>query len=215
MPGREASDDEPTPLDELQDCLVRARQLAGVIDERAGTRRAPAIDRLARQLDAALGTLHGVAVDLAEWHPSRDGAPRKRDGFVFDVLAVLDADEPAPRRAHVELRGLWYLRGRASGTGFCVPGRERPLERLSVAWPDGAISEARVGVKAWRLASAEFRLSAIAQQLERHSRWKGLDEKELLVEENALLEWDAAGVPVPVQAFRPRLVRAPVEETPA
>jgi hypothetical protein len=214
MPGRDHSDDEATPLDELQDSLVRARQLVGVIDERGGSRRAPALDRLARQLDAALGTLHGIAVDLAEWHPLRGNAPRKRDGFVFDVLAVLDADEPSPRRAHVELRGLWYLRGRASGTGFCVPGRERPLERLTVAWPDGAVSEAKVSVKAWRLASAEFRLSAIARQLERRSRWKGLEENELLVDENALLEWDAAGVPVPVRAFRPRLARAPVEESP-
>ena len=95
-----------------------------------------------------------------------------------------------------------------------MPGRERPLERIVVAWPDGAVSEATVSVKAWRLASAEFRLSAIARQLERRSRWKGLEESELLVDENALLEWDAAGVPVPVRAFRPRLARGPVAEVP-
>lgn len=195
--------EDRTPLDEVHEALLQARQAAASLRERHERAHAERVRSLLAQIEGAIGALQGLGVDLAQWIPVVQRLPRRRDGFVFDVVATLHGGIPSPRRATVVLRGLWYLRGRKKEPGrFCVPGREQALSRVSVAWPDDSVADAAVELEAWRPAAAESRLACIAPALERLPRWNGLCEAEIAVPEQALLDWDQFGAPVPVRVFR-------------
>lgn len=195
--------EDRTPLDEMHEALLKARQVAAFLRDRHELAHPDRVRALLAQIDGAVGTLQGLGVDLAQWTPLVKRRPRRRDGFAFDVVAALHAEIPSPRRATVVLCGLWYLRDHEKEPGrFCVPGREQALSRISVAWPDDSVSDASVAVEAWRPAAVECRLAAIAQSLEHLPRWNGLCETEIAVSESALLDWDQRGTPVPIRVFR-------------